>query len=465
VNDNGYLAPFTANALNQYTNINGSTPEYDPHFNLYRFGGMQYDYDAPNRLVAVNGNGHSASFTYDGLGRCVRRIIDGVTGLFTYDGWNPIYEWDAAGNWSALNIYGAKTDEILGRYDAAFGPMIYKQDNQGNVVFLLSGNNQIIERYTYDAYGRPTVTDRDGSGARSSSNYGNRFMHTGREWLGELGIYDFRNRFYNPDIGRFLQTDPLGFDAGDMNLFRYCGNDPINRSDPLGLHDLGDEWELAAWNRVSDNGHNHDFDYDVRYGMTDDLLGWEAASYMKDVFARNDAASQRFAEYSAALYESSRGLEGSDTYTLGLNNLQSGYVSINGKVYFTTASVVKALQNAKTGSVNALTFVGHGSQDSIQIGFTGVFLYRSNFNGGYNFSFNGYSNINAIFSSLSPNAVVNFYGCNTASGDMNLTRAFSTTFPSATVTGYVGDGRAQGIPFIWNYWGTERTYVAGVPHG
>jgi hypothetical protein len=40
---------------------------------------------------------------------------------------------------------------------------------------------------------------------------------------------------YNPDLGRFLQTDPTGFDAGDMNLFRYCGDEPVDRSDPTGL--------------------------------------------------------------------------------------------------------------------------------------------------------------------------------------------------------------------------------------
>jgi RHS repeat-associated protein len=60
-------------------------------------------------------------------------------------------------------------------------------------------------------------------------------MFTGREYFPELGIYDYRNRFYYPTLGRFLQTDPTGFAAGDINLFRYCGGDPVNLSDPLGL--------------------------------------------------------------------------------------------------------------------------------------------------------------------------------------------------------------------------------------
>ena len=60
-------------------------------------------------------------------------------------------------------------------------------------------------------------------------------MFQGREWIGELGIYDYRHRYYQPALGRFLQSDPTGFDAGDMNLFRYCGDDPVDRSDPMGL--------------------------------------------------------------------------------------------------------------------------------------------------------------------------------------------------------------------------------------
>ena len=55
------------------------------------------------------------------------------------------------------------------------------------------------------------------------------------QYFPELGIYDYRHRYYNPSLGRFLQIDPTGFDAGDMNLFRYCGDDPVDRTDPTGL--------------------------------------------------------------------------------------------------------------------------------------------------------------------------------------------------------------------------------------
>src|SRR6266404_4514951 len=64
---------------------------------------------------------------------------------------------------------------------------------------------------------------------------GNRFLFTGREYLGDLKLYDYRNRMYQPELGRFMQPDPKEFGAGDYNLYRYCHNDPVNRSDPMGL--------------------------------------------------------------------------------------------------------------------------------------------------------------------------------------------------------------------------------------
>ncbi len=236
VNDNGYVAPFQHSDLNQYTSINGAPMSFDANFNqTTTHYGYSFVYNAQNQVA-----GGSMQATYDGLGRCVRRTVGGNTLLFTYDGWNPILEWDGAGNWKGWTIYGARTDEVVARYDATYGPLLYKQDNQGSVTFVMDGGNRIIEKYTYDVYGRPTVTSWDyNSGTWKApsdrSSFGNRFMFTGREWLADVQLYDYRYRLYDPDTGRFLQKDPLGFGGGDANLFRYCGGDPVNRRDPFGL--------------------------------------------------------------------------------------------------------------------------------------------------------------------------------------------------------------------------------------
>jgi RHS repeat-associated protein len=203
---------------------------YDGNFNLTSYNGASFSYDAENHLV-----GESMQATYDGLGRCVRRTTSSGTRLYTYDEWNPIVEWDQWGNFAAWNMYGSRPDAILVRWDAVHGAMIYKQDHHGNVVALLDSSGNILERYTYDAFGKPKVTAFWDDNDRGGSWYGNRFMFQGREYFPELGIYDYRHRMYQPELGRFLQTDPTGFDPGDMNLFRYCGDDPVDLSDPMGL--------------------------------------------------------------------------------------------------------------------------------------------------------------------------------------------------------------------------------------
>jgi RHS repeat-associated protein len=235
--DTGELSVYTPNALNQYIDLNGGGLYYDDKFNLIWTGGFSAGYDSENNLTAIGSGEDYGQFVYDGLGRCVKRTIDWETTLVTYDGWQPIVEWDEWNNLKAWNVYGSDPDEILYRHDPVRGDLRYHLDRMGNVVFVLDSDGDGIERYTYDVFGHPTVTDWDGNNSRTWSAYGNRFMFTGRQYFPELGLYDYRNRFYYPALGRFLQIDPTSFDAGDMNLFRYCGHDPVNGIDPLGLEE------------------------------------------------------------------------------------------------------------------------------------------------------------------------------------------------------------------------------------
>jgi RHS repeat-associated protein len=94
----------------------------------------------------------------------------------------------------------------------------------------------VIESYRYDVFGAPAIYDvANPPHQLSSSAYSNRFLFTGREYANLFGFYEYRARAYLPDLGRFMSEDPKLFDAGDYNLFRYCHNDPIDLTDPMGL--------------------------------------------------------------------------------------------------------------------------------------------------------------------------------------------------------------------------------------
>jgi RHS repeat-associated protein len=231
----GVMNSYTPNVLNQYVNVAGQPIGYNENFSMFRYNGWQYNY-AQNQLVSMWGNGHSAEFVYDGLGRCLKRTIDGVTKLHLYDNWQPVVDYDGANNFLCWNLYGPSgPDDIIMRASPS-RVEFYQKDREGNVKFITDGGVTILESYTYDAFGQATIRDLWGN-LRSDSWLDNRFMFTGREYFPQLGIYDYRHRMYHPSLGRFLQTDPTGFDAGDMNLFRYCADDPVDGSDPTGLVD------------------------------------------------------------------------------------------------------------------------------------------------------------------------------------------------------------------------------------
>jgi len=113
----------------------------------------------------------------------------------------------------------------------------YHYDGLGSVVALSNNSGVIAEQYHYDIFGTPDTT----------SSVGNRFMFTGREYDTETSLYYYRARYYKPSIGRFLQTDPIGY-SGGINLYAYCDNNPIGWADPYGLCKSGaSDWLRSGW--------------------------------------------------------------------------------------------------------------------------------------------------------------------------------------------------------------------------
>jgi RHS repeat-associated protein len=221
---------YGVNGLNQYTGtISGGTPsatfQYDANGNLISDGSNAYVYDAENRLVSATG-GHVATLSYDPLGRLWQVAAPSGTTRFLYDGDRLVLEYDAAGTVLRAYDHGTGPDEPLVWYEAVPGGVSRRYlhaDHQGSIVAVADQNGNPIAVNAYDPWGIP-----------NAGNVG-RFGYTGQAWLPELGLWYYKARLYSPTLGRFLQTDPVGYKGG-IDLYEYATNDPVNRSDSLGTN-------------------------------------------------------------------------------------------------------------------------------------------------------------------------------------------------------------------------------------
>jgi RHS repeat-associated protein len=150
-----------------------------------------------------------------------------------WDGWSLIEERDVSGNLLAKYVHGPMIDEVLMKADTA-SVVFHHHDGLGSTVALTDATGSVVESYSYDAFGRPSIFDSSFT-LQPSSLFSNRSLFTGREWVEEADLYDYRNRAYSAELGRFLQTDPIRFDAGDVNLYRYVFNILTSGRDPMGL--------------------------------------------------------------------------------------------------------------------------------------------------------------------------------------------------------------------------------------
>jgi len=201
--------------------------------------------------LGCEGDWDEIEYTYDPSGRRIEKNVDGTVTkylaacpeLAERDGSHCIAEYDANDTLVQKYIYGPGVDQPICMIDVADSNAVYYYhfDALGSVVALSDGDGDTVQVYEYDVYGQVAASD---------PNHPNPFLFTGRRYDTETGLYYYRARYYNPTIGRFLQTDPIGYGDG-MNMYAYCGNNSITCIDPSGLasvaiYDGGDKTDFES---------------------------------------------------------------------------------------------------------------------------------------------------------------------------------------------------------------------------
>ena len=187
--------------------------------------GKSYSWDFENRLLSavVPGTG-TVSFKYDPFGRRIQKSGPLGTMNYLYDGVNLLEDADGSGNLLVKYTQGIGIDDpmtILRAGTASY----YQADALGAVTSLSNPAGALANTYTYDSFGKLTA---------STGTLTNAYGFTGRELDPETGIYYYRFRYYDQNVGRFISEDPIAW-RGGIDFYRYADGNPVSETDPLGL--------------------------------------------------------------------------------------------------------------------------------------------------------------------------------------------------------------------------------------
>ncbi|SIO13416.1 RHS repeat-associated core domain-containing protein [Singulisphaera sp. GP187] len=331
LNGNRTLPGYVTGTGNRLEQAPGSTLIYDAEGNLTArtetaSGAVTtYAYDHRNRLTAVtrkNAGGvvvMQATYTYDAFDRRIGIVVDAdgagaaapVQSWTAYDGVNPYADFDAAGTLKTRYLHGPAVDMLLARTDAAGTTAWYLTDRLGTVHDLANTAGTVIDHVAYDSFGRVT--------AETNPSAGDRFKFTGRELDTATGLQYHRARYYDAALGRWTQEDPIGFAAGDANLYRYVGNGPTNATDPLGLAAGAPSQSTPPGGWASPTGA---FVGGFGWSLLDNTLGWivdldglaAAGSNINSDFAGHQANGRVTAGYGMSPFEA---LEAANAPSMG----------------------------------------------------------------------------------------------------------------------------------------------------
>ena len=339
-------------------------------------GSEAFAWDYRNRLTTLiekNGQGNTtltAGYAYDAFDRRIRKTLSGSQSLdeqYLYDGTtdgDTLLVLDGSGNLKLRQFRGLSNTEVFAEDRFSGGTVTSRWtlcDHEGSIREVISNAGTVVDHLQYGSFGNIQ--------SQSNAQEQARATYTAAPVDAETGFVYLYHRYYDPASGRFISQDPKGFGAGDANLYRYVGNDPFDRTDPLGLRDEKLEWGVGVQARFGFDGRGL-----VYQGI--DLTAGVGYKVATDVQVRLDMAIN---VYNGGIgTENQRQGFGWDHMptidaTAAVSAVVGGGRGTDAPVYLTTPEAASALPDTfensfrlgqavmYTGSMDRLTFQGlHG---------------------------------------------------------------------------------------------------------
>ena len=212
---------FVYDTIGNPTTYRGKAATWAYGRQLTSFDGNTYSYDARGRRTAKNG----ITFTYDSNGNLIKQS-NGLEFLYDHTG-----------------VFAVK-------YNGS--TYFYRKDAQANIVALLDNNGTVVVKYRYDAWGNCKVLNADGTTITDDTHIGilNPFRYRSYYFDTETNLYFLKTRYYEPEIGRFMTIDDISYLDPDsingLNLYAYCGNNPVMMIDNSGCAPAWWQWLLSG---------------------------------------------------------------------------------------------------------------------------------------------------------------------------------------------------------------------------
>ena len=212
----------------QLMSFGNETFAYDVMGNPTTYRGMTAVWKKGKQLKFLNASVNNVGYTHDGKGLRRTKHVGGITTTYTYDS-----------NGKLLKEEGAKTIEYVYGAEGIIGiiidqiPYLFRKNVFGDVTHIYNVNGGLVGKYSYTAFGECMV-DLDINGVASDNpiRYRSYYYDT------ETSLYYLKTRYYDPEVGRFMTIDDISYLAPDtingLNLYAYCGNNPVMNVDPTG---------------------------------------------------------------------------------------------------------------------------------------------------------------------------------------------------------------------------------------